>query len=235
MIGAIVPLAAALILGGVLAHASDSGSLTSAARNGPLELTLRISGPKVPIDGRLWFRLTLKNIGIRPVRINSSIFKDPRWLAENRESKKFGYLVVLGPDGTETFRFPDWTMPFFCHPKTIITEHPAGSKPPDVEEEDFIGTIMADPRLKRMPLSPGGSISTPAWAAPRWVNCEPVPRPPLGEFTELWSVPFDSTGTYKVRAVYDQRISPRIKEIIGPKESYGAVRVETPWLQVTVP
>ena len=87
-------------------------------------------------------------------------------------------------------------------------------------------------------LLPGESIQTQSWFHygdwARVVKKRPKPKP-IGNFAQLDAFDLEVPGVYKVRAVYNHRLTPEITRIVGKLPSHPEeVLVHTQWIKVTV-
>lgn len=219
-------------------------------RLSPLELRLVLARKEIPRGGSLHFRLTLKNIGERPVRVWDNVVKDPKLFAHNRASRMNAYIVIIGPAGTDIDSSWEGMSPMICgHDPISVPPRPKERvKSSDEELDEFIDSLRRDPNHSKRDLAPGESVSTPPWAAPRWVDCKKTPQPAADQYTELVNVEFSEIGKYKVRAVYDtitpEKFKKKYKKLFDKweQESKGfkrdlfssEIKLETPWLSFEV-
>lgn len=216
-------------------------------RTPALELRLEVADREVAVGDRVYFRMTIRNIGKGPVPIYHDAFKNPEALGENREFKSNAYVMVLGPDGGET-RFLTWRLlPMFCHaPPINVPPRKVRKLTPDEELDAFLDKLEKDALASIRRLAPGRSVTTPEWAGPRWVGCAEAPPKTRPGFTELWNIPLDDPGAYRIKAVYDTRSTKEGRDYFEalqnsdrrtPKKGKRAASafehfVETPWLTV---
>lgn len=237
------------------AMASESSTaslkgLQATGKAGPLELRLELPKKDVPRGGRIHFRLTLRNVGKKPVVVSDYAFKNPKFFANNRDREHASYLVVVGRNGEDVYFSSSWVTPMFCPHDPISIAPGSVVKEVDPSPEDdpfaYLDKWKRDnPEASNRVLKAGESVTSPAWAAPRWLDCVETPQVLAGDFTELWNVDLKQPGSYRVKAVFDATISPRLKakfpkyfarqQRIDKDISSSDVRVETPWLEVLVP
>lgn len=192
---------------------------TVTASSGPIKLVLQVANTKVREDDSLWVRLTLMNVGPRPMKVPNEAFWDVLDLAENGplrievRNKRSGKSVVR-------LKREDilWTDELDRCLGRYEEEHPCPERP------------------RVWVVKPGEGISTPAKPpssvyALRSCEKDPEPRqfPPYGEIPGWdWSEP-----SYEVRAVYDDRPSPKFEKHLtaeGRRNRDYMILVETSWI-----
>lgn len=200
---------AAVILQLALASPAPSAppkaALEAKGRTPPLELRLEVADREVPVGSRIHLRISIRNIGKNSVEIKDNAFNDPDALAQNRAGKEKAYVIVLGPDGADAF----FEEKRFCHgPPIDVPERQIRKLTPDEEFEEFLEKMEKKALLPRRLLAPGMSIVTPEWAAPLWgASCVKIAQKPRPGFSELWNVTLREPGVYRIKAVYDTRMS----------------------------
>lgn len=240
------------------AHASAAAAKARGGA-GPVQLTLRLHEATVKAGRSLWYKLELKNVGKRRLHVFDRVFRDPWAMHENCKERRGLYLEILRPNGK-----PLWVRPgggqitWDYAPKpgqTTVVLSPEEKKELHALEADAVRLgwtaqqksvalgdwnarhhqrkqleELSDP-AKQAWLSPGASTSTFAWA---YRPEEPQP----GGFTQLWSYGFPSTGTYRVRAVYDHSTPEgylkRFPDEAREAPPYGALKAATPYIPIEV-
>lgn len=192
------------------------------ATKGPVKLVFEVANTKVRENDSLWVRLTLTNVGPRPMKLANDAFWNVLNLAGNeplrievretksrREISRFTRMTIL------------WTKELEKCLDRYETEHPSPEK------------------QKVWTLKPGDSVSTPARPpmsdfALRHCENDPDPKlfPPYGEIPGwIWRKP-----SYEVRAVYDRRLSPELEKYLteeGRRNRDSMILLATDWVPLT--
>lgn len=69
------------------------------AAEGPVQISLRLHATRVHVGKSLWYKLELKNIGKRRLRLFDRAFLDPWTMHKNCRERRGVYLEILLPDG----------------------------------------------------------------------------------------------------------------------------------------
>lgn len=72
---------------------------TSTAKNGPIQITLRLYKTTVERERSLWYQIELKNVGKEKIKVTDKIFRDPWAMHENIFRRAGIYLDVTAPPG----------------------------------------------------------------------------------------------------------------------------------------
>jgi hypothetical protein len=81
-------------------RASKKAAAQVAAAKGPVQITLRLDSTTVKVGKSLWYKIELKNIGKKKLRVDDWIFKDPWAMHHNCLDRHGIYLEVIAPDAT---------------------------------------------------------------------------------------------------------------------------------------
>lgn len=214
----------------------------------PIELTLRLFQKKIKVDESLWGQIELKNVGKSDIIVIDDIFFKPGPFPDPLDVKTPIYVEVTDAEGKPVH--PRHWAPIAR--KTVWSK----LSDTDPAEDKKVGDLIADwrkaglskdqidgklleysrdrgserkmtERAKRnSAIKPGSSIKTPRWAHPEHgLDSDGPGMLPVGQFSELgyW---FDKPGKYRIRAVYDYRMSERLKKIMTPRKTN--ILVKTP-------
>lgn len=247
----------ALAFAGAAAPHASGAEVKGAA--GPIQLTLRLHAATVNAGRSLWYKLELKNVGKRRLRVFDRVFRDPWAMNENCKARRGLYLEILLPDGKPLWVRPgggQMTWDYAPKPgqtKIVLTPEEKGELHALEADAVRLGWTaqqksvalgdwnarhhqrkqleeLSDP-AKQAWLSPGASTSTFAWS-----HRPEEPQP--GGYTQLWSYVFPSTGTYRVRAVYDHSMPAgylkRFPNEAPQAPPYGVLQAATPFIPVEV-
>lgn len=210
-----------------------TAALTATAKKGPVQVTLRLHKSKVKLGRSLWYRLELKNVGKKALRVEDRVFLDPWAIYKNSRIKSGLYLEVLDPDGEpltvraggDRQRY-DWQPPagedysFTPAERAEIVSLKEKWKREGkslqeiaIAEGSWLDSLVdkknlaerIDPR-KQLWLAPGRSTATVAWSdrgPGQYVGREDDDVALAAGYTQLWTYALLSPGKYRVRAVYD--------------------------------
>ena len=229
--------------------AAEKPQATVKAAKGPVQITLKLHSTKVKVGKSLWYKLSLKNIGKKKIRVEDWIFKDPWAMHENCAGRKGTYLEVIGPDGKPlTVTWGGGRIIYEYEPK------PGTEQPLDPKEEDELNALQvkwkksgmteqqqhialsqwnsqqnfrkesaerSDP-ARQFWLRPGASTTTFTWAYRETDEYSGHSReqPQVEDYTQLFSYEFYEPGNYRIRAVYRQGISKAYEEELKRKHKF---------------
>jgi len=234
------------------------------ASKGPVQITLRLCKTKVKAEKSLWYKLELKNVGKKNLRVDDWIFKDP-WAMYANSKSHFGiYLEIIGPDGkAQTVRSGGGRITYAWEPKPGELLHYTPEEKKEIaalesdwkrrgltEQQQHIALSawngelndkknraeLADP-TKQLWLTPGASTSTFAW-----MDRGPDEYAGRSEddaylrlgYTQLWSFTFYDPGTYRIRAVYDYSPSERYLKTHKLSPDDERIKFKTPFIEFLV-
>lgn len=231
-------VAALILCWPIPCEAASKSSKEAIARKGQLVLKLTLQKTKVSVDRSLWYKLELKNIGKRKVRLFDAIFRDPNAIHVNSNLKDGIYIEVLDNNGVPVpvkwgeFRTRyDWEGPEGTPWKLTKQEtreldalvmewNKKGmtAQQQSIAQSDWFKKLsneknvaeLKDPAHQRW-LAPGASTSTIASSSrgPGEYPDRSKDDESLREgYAELWAFPLLNSGTYRVRAVYDYALTP---------------------------
>ena len=253
------------------------------ASSGPVRLTFRIYKTRFKVGESLWYQLRVANRGSKMFRVVDRVFKDPWDLRQSADSRRGAFLIATDAKGreleTKYISQPHGPMP--KRPFVDIEGDPKLKsrteqwKQEGLSEQQIWDKAFEFTRAKRneearrsnifiVELKPGDSIATPPWAYDnrdwdydREIQIGPAPEP-IGDFAELEMYPFREPGTYRIKAVYENRAglhdpaklkdlkrlaqkSAAMRKILADYAEEAArtprfyeVRAETRWVEVTV-
>lgn len=239
----LIALIAALSLSfAMTVSASAKAAAEVKAAKGPVQITLRLQKTTVKVEKSLWYKLELKNIGKKKLRVDDWIFKDPHAMHVNSRLNRGLYLEVIGPKGKPlpvrpgTYQVTyDWEGPgqdYFYSPqekKEIRDLIDGWGKSGMTAQQQSIATSKwtselidkknraedSDP-AKQFWLKPGASTTTFAWSdrGPGEYEGRADDDESLRQgYTELWVYWLLSPGKYRIRAVYDHAQSEQTKRL----------------------
>lgn len=241
--------------------ASAKAAAEVKASKGPVQITLSFDKTKVKTRKSLWYKLGLKNIGKKKIRIDDSIFKDPWAMNKNSTLKRGIYLEVVDAKGKPLTVRPGGDEPHYdWEPKRNEL------LPYTKEEQKEIATLRADwgkrgltPRQQSLALNdwnnrnntrknmaeladpakqywlePGTSTSTFAWmdrGPGDYAGRDQDDEALRRGYTQLWSYRFLNAGKYRVRAVYNLAQKESNEDFI---KRYG-VALDPWWVEFKTP
>lgn len=226
-------IATLALLGAIPTMASARAAAEVKAVKGSIQVTLRLQKTTVKVKRALWYKLELKNVGKKKLRVDDWIFKNPWAMHENCRMPRGIYLEIIDPEGNPlTARAGgdrahyDWEpkegelLPYTAEEKMEISALQAdwkrrGLTPQqqslalnDWNNKNNQKKNRAELKdsAKQLWLEPGASTSTFAW-----MNRGPGEYAGRAEddeslrsgYTQLWSYRFLDPGKYRIRAVYD--------------------------------
>ncbi len=253
-------LLTALLLSARPCFAGSKPAAQVRAAKGPVQLTLSLNKTVIKAGKSVWYKLEMKNIGDRKIRVEGMVFRDPWAMHENCVSKHDIYLQVLNAKGASLVpqrgagrvRFDYETEDGRLLPKDQRERdafEAALEKKGLSEQERHIAMIrwdrdfddrkqteeLQDP-AKQQWLAPGASTTTIAWAYhdPDEYADPADEEAQVGDYTQLWTYLLLRPGRYRIRAVYDQEklIAERQKPG-GPRERWQ-VKFKTPYIDFEV-
>lgn len=176
-----------------------------------------------------WYRLELQNVGRTPIHWHekSSFFKQGR-LSYSQQGMKF---FVRQPDGKEWGLTPPLSV-------LLLGQYPKDfAFPPGTSEAEKARLFkrmvaMGDINELSITLFPGETLVTRPWATRAAAEADAIfargedPDAAIpGLYRELPTfLRFDLKGTYQVKVVFDDRLSPLTEENIRSSEKYGISR-----------
>lgn len=218
-----------------LAAAAGSQSVPAQAQasgtTAPIKLTFSVYKSSIAVGERLWFRVRITNVGKKAVLVHDDIFTDP-WKLRDQILGRFGvFLEVLDPRGRPLEFFspmvdrhpppqPSGEVPV----SGLLEIHgPEEGALVDKWKSEGLKSDEIDRRLMKhnmakfdaeklaarprpRPLQPGEFLETKSWFHHRRMDRSPPPEP-IGDFARLEFFKFDKPGTYRIRAVFDHRLS----------------------------
>jgi hypothetical protein len=249
----------------VLASSTPVAEVKSA--KGPVQITFRLYKTKVKTERNLWYTLELKNVGKKKLRVDDWAFKDPWAMAQNCRRRFGIYLEILDPKGEPLEVRPGGDAPHFnWEPKgdevlpytekekqEIAALRAKGNKRGLTAQQQSLAlndwnnknnakknmAELSDP-ANQLWLEPGASTSTVAWMdrGPGEYAERSEDDAALSKgYTQLWSYDFYKSGTYRIRAIYNQTQSASTRALFkkhGQKAGYGWVQVKTPFIEFEV-
>jgi len=227
----------------------------------PIKLTLRLHKTKlkrIPFLGSKEFRvaeplhyqLTLQNIGTGSVPADEG-FRNP---GNMRTSfNRIGTLLeIVGPDGSAPPPQLGEHVPPGCAGNFVTAEDRRAAEK-DIAawkreglSENQITRRLIDRKLATpeehddvVILHAGESITTVPWAYQRASEaCRGKPEPePKGQFAEMYGYVVSKPGKYRIRAVYDIRLTKEERAEYAKRKipiEPWRTRAETPWIEFSV-
>ena len=228
---------------------------------GPVQITLRLQKTAVKVERSLWYKIELKNIGKKKLRIDDAIFKDPYAMHVNSKSRFGIYLEIVDSNGNPLQVVPgnyrvkyDWEPPAEVdylytaeEKKELWALVDEWKKSGMTAQQQSISTSEWDSKLREKKntaeltdpankhwLAPGASTSTFAWS-----DRGPGDYPGRSQddeslrqgYTELWIYRVLDPGKYRIRAVYDH-VHPGSKKELTKEYGYAP---EPWWIKVKTP
>lgn len=206
----------------------------------PIELTLRLFQTRIKVDEPLWGQIELKNIGKKDLTVTDDMFFKPWPIADQSEQKPI-YVAVLDAKGRPvkplagvydwhgrpmTRKLSDLNPDEDRKLRMMLDEW----KRAGLSKEEIYGNLRkyddlqnrakdeAEWTSRNSQIAPGASLKTRPWAHhDRNPNGDEPSTLPVGQFSEL-KYHFTKPGKYSIHAVYDYRISERMKKLIKPTE-----------------
>lgn len=253
-------LLASLLLIAAPCFAGSKPAAQVKAAKGPVQLTLSLNKTAVKAGKSAWYKLTLKNIGGKKMRVEGKVFRDPWAMHANCVSKHDIYLEVLSPKGAllapqrgaGRVRFDYETANGKLSPKDQgerVSFEAALEKKGLSEQERHIAMIrwdrdfdsrkqaeeLQDP-AKQQWLAPGASTTTIAWAYhdPDEYADPADEEAQVGDYTQLWTYLLLRPGRYRIRAVYDQEKLIAARQKPGGRREPWQVKFKTPYIDFEV-
>lgn len=251
----LILLAAAGVLSAEPCLAAGKPAAKVMAAKGPVQLTLSLDRTTVKAGKSVWYKLELKNIGKKKMRVEGKVFNDPWAMHENCDSKGDIYLEVLNEKGTPLLPRRGGGEVRFDYQSERLD--PKDQRERDAfaaslaakglsEQEQQVAMIrwdgawadrkeideLVDP-AKQLWLKPGASTTTIAWAyrdtAEHADHSEDEAR--AGNYTQLWTYRLAKPGKYRIRAVYaHEHPKPSAERV----KKYGS-RLEPWWVTFKTP
>lgn len=251
----LVVLAAAAVLNAEPCLAAGTPAETVKAAKGPVQLTLSLDRTTVKAGRSVWYKLELKNIGKKKMRVEGKLFSDPWAMHENCVSMQDIFLEVLKENGKPlTPQRGGGEVGFDYETKRL--------SPKDQSERDAFAASLAAKGLseqerhaamirwdgawaereqtdelvdpaKQLWLSPGASTTTIAWAyrdTDEYAD-HAEDEAQVADYTQLWTYHLAKPGKYRIRAVYaHQHPKPSAESV----KKYGD-RLEPWWVTFKTP
>lgn len=222
--------------------ASTKAAAEVKAAKGPVQITLRLQKTTVNVEKSLWYKLELKNIGKKKLRVDDRIFKDPHAMHVNSRLHNGIYIEIIGPDGKPLSVRPgsyqvryDWKGPrgqdYLYSPeekkeiKALLAEwekRGMTAQQQSIARSEWSSALYAKKNMaedrdpsKQLWLKPGASTATFAWSdrGPGEYDGRSDDDESLRQgYTELWVYWLLSPGKYHIRAVYDHAYSESTKK-----------------------
>ena len=82
----------------ILAPIQAAAKGAAQAAKGPVQISFRLNKTTVKVGESLFYKLELKNLGKKKMRVWDRTFKDPWVMPQNCQSKSGIYFEVIGPD-----------------------------------------------------------------------------------------------------------------------------------------
>lgn len=228
------------------------------ASSGPIELSLLLYKTKIKLGDTLWEQLRVRNVGKQEILVTDNLFHDPWQLKRNIHAGYGIFIEIVGPDGKrlpvaahsdsdggiqnsvsgllET-EGPEEAAMLSRWRKQGLTEQQINENLVsfNLEKRAKENAGNVTPVIK---LAPGESVQTHAWFHygewARVIGKRPKPRP-IGDFAQLEFFDLEVPGVYKVRAIYNNQVTPDIIRILGKLPAQPEdVLARTPWIRVTV-
>jgi len=224
------------------------------ASSGPVEIIFRLYKTKIRSGERLLLQLEAKNVGRKGIEIFDSTFKNYYENIETVRKSRTGAYFELQDSAEKVIPWSSFSLIrgdceylIRSFPKEVIEDYETrlrhwqkeglSSEQIDEKKEAFFDRVR-DWRKYETPiwthLEPGESLLSTPWRSPEIRDCHEVTRTPFGPYTELWNYCLHEPGRYRVRAVYDKTISDETLGEVGRGREGFEVRVETPWIEVSV-
>lgn len=225
------------------------------AAKGPVQLTLSLDKTVLNAGRSVWYKLELKNVGNRKIRVEGKVFSDPWAMHENCISKRDIYLEILDEKGARlTPRRGGGAVRFDYQSGSL---DPKEQRERDAfeaalaakgmsEQEQQVAMIRWDSdwaerkeidelvdSAKQLWLKPGASTTTIAWAYrdPDAYADHSQDEAQAGDYTQLWTYRLARPGKYRIRAVYDHE---HPKPSAARVKKYGS-RLEPWWVKFKTP
>lgn len=232
----------------------------------PVKLTFRLHETSIKAGGHPWYQIRIENIGKRELMITDRALSDPWELMRQSDWELgtfFLHLEAIGPGGKRLkVHYP--LIP--RHPPEAEADGGPGvsglleADTPEARAKvaawkrqglsesevnrrllEYNVKIRDAEALQRrssgLLLKPGEAFETKSWFTTRREELKGLPKPqPIGEFARLEMFDFDAPGIYRIRAVYDHRLTreqkARSAKFHLTTEDDAIVR--TPWATVEV-
>ncbi|MEQ1918462.1 MAG: hypothetical protein ABL955_04630, partial [Elusimicrobiota bacterium] len=95
----LIAIATVALLGAMPALATTETAARVKAAKGPVQITFHLYKTTVKAEKSLWYKLELKNISKKKLRVDDWIFKDPWAMLANCQHKFGIYFEILDPKG----------------------------------------------------------------------------------------------------------------------------------------
>jgi len=235
----------------VSAHALPDLKPAAEAKNtkGPIELTLRLFQTKIKADESLWGQIELKNIGKTDITVTDEMFFRP-WEIPDQSQHKPIYVAVFDAAGKPVkprsgpFDFEGRRTTLKLSEvdpeedrkigkmidgwkKTGLSQEKIDQKLSDYSSKWGRKKKESEESSRNTQIAPGASFKSQPRAHRRTSPFKDEPDTlPVAQFTELLYY-FDKPGKYTIRAVYDYRMSERLKKLIAPDETNIYVKTKS--------
>lgn len=231
---------------------------TVTASSGPIELSLLLHSKKVRVGDSFWYKLRIRNRGTTAITLVENALTDPFRFYKELDGRFGLYLEVLGPDGKALpVRVPRLEADDYANDRTQVSGLLEGESAEEKGlvarwkdeglDDSAIRRKLLEHNIKRLPivstpalvLQQGEAVETHSWFH-HGVRERTLKRPqtrPIGDFSELEFFHLEQPGTYKLRAVFDQRPSPnQLKSwsATGLPRPAEWVFTRTPWIEAHV-
>lgn len=239
MIGAI--LGFSHVFGTALALPDLKPAAEAKGTKSPIELTLRLYQTKIKADESLWGQLEIKNIGKKDITVSDDMFFKPWSIADQSEPHPI-YVAIFDAAGKPIKPLVgvyDWHGGAISRKlsevdpeedrkigimldgwkKAGLTKEQIDGKMREYNKKRYRDERDAEMSSRNSQVAPGSSLKSRPWAhLDKNPNGDEPQTPPIGQFTEL-KYYFEKPGKYTIRAVYDYRMSQRMRKLMKPDET----------------
>lgn len=235
-------LLGAFLVGGTAQALPDlKPAATAKGSTPPIELILRLYKTKIKADESLWGQIEIKNVGKADITLSDDMFFKPWEIPDQSEHKPIHVAVFdaagkpvkplpgnFGWHGRRTTRKLAEVDPeedrrigimLDGWKKDGLTKEQVDGKMREYNDRQHRADQDAERSSRNSQVAPGSALKSRPWAhLDRSPNASEPQTPPIGQFTEL-KYYFEKPGKYTIRAVYDYRMSERLKKLMKPGET----------------
>lgn len=229
------------VFGAALALPDLKPAAEAKGAKSPIELTLRLYQTKIKADESLWGQIELKNVGKKDITVTDDMFFKPWPIADQSEPHPIYVAVfdaagkpvkprsgVFDFHGRQTTRKLSEVDPeedrkigimLDGWKKAGLTKEQIDEKMREYDDKKYRDEKDAEMSSRNSQVAPGSSLKSRPWAHDdRDPNGDEPQTLPPGQFSEL-KYHFAKPGKYTIRAVYDYRMSERMKKLMKPDET----------------